>query len=304
MKEIHACLRSSIKAFDFKDEDYKSIREAFPGAKIKSYANYESLKKSGRQAKLLLTWNLSSKDYELFPNLRAVITPAAGNDWVESDPANEVSVFYGTFHGEMMEESILGAVFFMNQKMNLMVRGYQNRAWDRNIQSQCRLLKNQTLLIIGHGNIGKHCSSLFKRMGLNVLAINRSGGNEEKEKGVFGIEFLSALLPKADHIILILPGNDIDKGFLDEQLLLLCKPGAFLYNFGRGNALESEALESTIDHLGGVFLDVTDTEPLPKKSKLWRNEKVMITPHTSCVYKEYKSLFISEVIKLLRRFQN
>ena len=141
-------------------------------------------------------------------------------------------------------------------------------------------------------------------MGLHVLAINRSGGNEEKEKGVFGREFLTDLLPKADHIILILPGTESNKGFLDKQLLLSCKPGAFIYNFGRGSTVASQALESSIDHLGGVFLDVTDNEPLARESQLWRNEKVMITPHSSCVYKEYKPLFMREVIRLLSSFQS
>ena len=300
--EIHTCLRSSINAFNFGEEDYESLREAVPKAKFQNHDSYESLKKSGRQASLLLTWNLKSKDYELFPNLRAVITPAAGNDWVEPDPTGKASIFYGAFHGEIMRESILGAVLFMNQKMNLMVKNYQNRNWDRNIQSHCRLLKNQTILIIGHGKIGKHCSSLFKEIGLNVLAINRSGGNEKE--GVFGVEFLSQMLPEADHIILILPRIESDKGFLDEELLLKCKAGAFVYNFGRGNAIRSEALESTLSHLGGVFLDVTDTEPLPKESKLWENEKVMITPHSSCVYMEYKTLFIDEVIKLVSGFHS
>mgnify|MGYP003332200613 CR=1 FL=1 len=125
--EIHTCLRSSVKAFDFKEEDYTSLKNAFPEANITSYDSYESLKNSGEQARLLLTWNLSSKDYQLFPNLKAVITPAAGNDWVESDPKSKVAVSYGTFHGEMLEESILGAVFFMNQRMNLMVKNYQNK---------------------------------------------------------------------------------------------------------------------------------------------------------------------------------
>ena len=164
--EIHTCLCSSVRAFNFEEEDYKSLKAAFPKAKFKNHDNYESLKKWGSQARILLTWNLKSKDYELFPNLQAVITPAAGNDWVDSDPSGKASVFYGAFHGEIMRESILGAVLFMNQKMNLMVKNYQNRNWDRNIQSQCRLLKNQTILIIGHGNIGKHCSSLFKGLGL------------------------------------------------------------------------------------------------------------------------------------------
>ena len=87
--EIHTCLRSSVKAFNFEEEDYEPLREAFPKAKFKNHDSYDSLKNSGSRARVLLTWSLKSKDYELFPNLKMVITPAAGNDWVEADPTGK-----------------------------------------------------------------------------------------------------------------------------------------------------------------------------------------------------------------------
>ena len=52
--EIHTCLRSSVKAFDFKEEDYTSLKKAFPQAKITSHDSYGSLKKSGEKASIKL----------------------------------------------------------------------------------------------------------------------------------------------------------------------------------------------------------------------------------------------------------
>ena len=40
-----------------------------------------------------------------------------------------------------------------------------------------------------------------------------------------------------------------------------------------------EALES--GHLGGAYLDVFETEPLPPDSPLWRTENLVLTPHAS-----------------------
>ena len=91
----------------------------------------------------------------------------------------------------------------------------------------------------------------------------------------------------------------MDSEHLDADRLRLCKPGAFVYNFGRGNALAGEDLVAAADHIGGAFLDVTDEEPLPPDSPLWSLDNVMITPHSSCIYREYKQAFLDEVIETL-----
>jgi phosphoglycerate dehydrogenase-like enzyme len=89
---------------------------------------------------------------------------------------------------------------------------------------------------------------------------------------------------------------------MNPERLALMKAGSYIYNFGRGNSLNTNDLLTSLDHLGGAFLDVTDEEPLPRNSPLWDSSNVMITPHSSCIYHEYKSLFINEVIDDLKQY--
>ncbi len=63
------------------------------------------------------------------------------------------------------------------------------------------------------------------------------------------------------------------------------KSGARLVNVARGTLLDEVALVKALEagKLGGAALDVTQTEPLPAESPLWKAPHLMITPHTSAV---------------------
>jgi D-2-hydroxyacid dehydrogenase (NADP+) len=118
---------------------------------------------------------------------------------------------------------------------------------------------------------------------------------------VMSTDALDAILPVVDHVVLLLPANRTTDGLFDANRLRRCKPGAFIYNFGRGNVLASDDLMAAMDHLGGAFLDVVDEEPLPPASPLWTTPNIMITPHSSCIYQDYKQSFIAEVAEYFDR---
>ena len=86
--------------------------------------------------------------------------------------------------------------------------------------------------------------------------------------------------------------------------LAACKRGAFLYNFGRGTTVDESALIEALDSgaLAGAALDVTQAEPLPEDSPLWGRGDVVITPHSSCVFEEYRALHVAELAELLRGY--
>ena len=246
-------------------------------------------------------WDYEEAWYQACTNLKAIFTPAAGNECVQSDPNNKVSLVHGTFHGSILAESLLSAILFMNHAMPDMIRNHKARTWDRNLQKSCSILRNQHVLMIGLGHIGSTCASLIRCMGADVIGVKRRVENvDSSDVEVKAINELEDLLPWADHVVLLLPGEPDTDRFMNPKRLKLMKPGSYIYNFGRGNALTTADLLANLDRLGGAFLDVVDEEPLPPHSPLWNQHKVMITPHSSCIYREYKSMFVSEVISHLK----
>jgi phosphoglycerate dehydrogenase-like enzyme len=228
------------------------------------------------------------------------MTPAAGKELVEPHPSGKVKIVHGTFHGKLLSESLLSALLFMNHRMPQMLDNFQQHAWNRDIQGPSRLLSDQTVMIIGFGHIGQHCAKVLRHLGTRVIGISRSAKPVSFEAEVYGLELLADYLPEADHVVLLLPGGKETDQFMYETRLAICKKGAYLYNFGRGNALHSKDLVKCWEHLGGAFLDVTDEEPLPATSELWSLKNMMITPHSSCIYKSYKEAFLKETLDYLR----
>jgi len=301
--ELHSCLWNDVDAFTFVDQDLLDIKKHYPDLRIKVHHDEDSFLRDAHHADFILTWDFEESWYEVCANLKTIFTPAAGNDWVHPDPKNRVELIYGTFHGPILAESLLGALLFMNRQMPDMIRNHQARTWDRNIQTTTRLLGNQNVLIIGLGNIGLSCARLILHTGAEVIGIRRNPAKmADPEIDTRSITDLDSLLPWADHVVLLLPGATSTNGFMDSRRLSLMKPGSYIYNFGRGNCLMSSDLLQALPRLGGAFLDVTDVEPLPLDSPLWKQANVMITPHSSCIYSEYKPSFINEVISHLKLY--
>src|SRR5262249_42123560 len=71
------------------------------------------------------------------------------------------------------------------------------------------------------------------------------------------------------------------RGFVDATVLAALRPGAYVYNVGRGTTLDQDALLAALraGHVAGAYLDVTDPEPLPADHALWRAPRGPITPH-------------------------
>jgi D-2-hydroxyacid dehydrogenase (NADP+) len=75
------------------------------------------------------------------------------------------------------------------------------------------------------------------------------------------------------------------------------KPSACVYNLGRGNAINLEALCSALSEgrLAGAFLDVVSPEPPPTDSALWTTPNLYLTPHASAISAEYLELYFEEL---------
>lgn len=165
------------------------------------------------------------------------------------------------------------------------------------------------VLVLGFGNIGtayaRHCAEL----GAHVTGLRRhvdgttagaeaaagtgsaSGacagtGDEASNAGsieVRPISELDELLKSADVVAMCLPGTSETYHIMDKRRLSLMRPGAYLVNCGRGTAVDPGALAEALKAgtIAGAALDVTEPEPLPPESPLWREPRCLITPHTA-----------------------
>lgn len=301
--ELHTCLWNDVDAFSFRENDLHPLTKHYPTLQIRIHQNVNSFLAVAEQADFVLTWDFKKSWYAACPKLKAIFTPAAGNDWVQGDPLKKVKLVYGRFHGRLLAESLLGALLLMNHRMPEVMHNHHHRDWDRNRLTTTRLLGNQTVLIIGFGTIGQCCARLIQQTGANVIGVRRNPDQADKNgQEIHSLSALPLLLGQADHVVLLLPGISSSDRFMNPDRLAMMKQGSYIYNFGRGNSLLSNDLLEALPRLAGAFLDVTEEEPLPPDSPLWDRSKVVITPHSSCIYSEYKPLFVDEVTGHLKTY--
>ena len=131
------------------------------------------------------------------------------------------------------------------------------------------------MLIVGYGDIGRDVERRLEPFEVEVLRVARTARD-----GVHVLADLPDLLPRADVVILIIPGTSETRGLVDAGFLAAMKQGALLVNVGPGSVVVTADLVAALDS-GRVraALDVTDPEPLPAEHPLWPAPGVLITPH-------------------------
>jgi phosphoglycerate dehydrogenase-like enzyme len=254
------------------------------------------------EAEAVIVWSFERDLYPAAPALRHVFTPAAGRELISADPAGRVSLHFGSFHGHLMAESLLGMMLFQNRRFGIAIDRQRAHQWDRAAYVSTRRLRGQTALLVGYGAIGEHCGALLKSVGMRVHGVRRdpSRGGLHADR-IYGVGQLAGAVADADHVACIVPGDHSTDGLIDAELLARMKPSAQLYNLGRGNAVDMPALVAALraQRLAGAFLDVVPEEPPPADSPLWDVPNLYLTPHASAISSQYLDLYFDELAEKL-----
>jgi phosphoglycerate dehydrogenase-like enzyme len=144
-------------------------------------------------------------------------------------------------------------------------------------------LAEQTLLVVGLGHIGLHVAANAKALGMEVIAVRRSGEPQPSVDEVHPPPALLDLLPRADVVSVHVPHNEETTHLIDAAALAAMKPDALLLNTARGAVVDEAALVRALaaGRLRGAYLDVFEVEPLPTSSPLWAMPNVLVTPHAA-----------------------
>ncbi len=291
-------LQSNVPSLDLQPSLFKRIASRYPQLKLE-FVDQAQLRDRIGEVEIAVVWEFPAELFAYAGKLRAVFTPVAGKDWVAEDPAGRVPVFYGEFHGWMIAESLLAMVLHFNNCHREMLQCQVRRIWDRAVQARRRLLSGQEVLIVGYGRIGRFCAQRMHGLGCHVTGIRRRPAGCVDELGVRLAPWrdMGLHLGRADHVVLLLPGNANTQGLITGHHLAAMRENAYLYNLGRGTVIcEADLVQALVQgSIAGAGLDVFEREPLSPDSPLWRLDNVLLTPHSACCYKEYGRLFAEEL---------
>jgi phosphoglycerate dehydrogenase-like enzyme len=123
--------------------------------------------------------------------------------------------------------------------------------------------------------VGKAAEKRLLAFGCSVIPVAQSARDH-----VRAVQDLPELIPSADVIMLIVPGNAGTTNLVDAKFLASMKTGSLLVNVARGVVVDTAALVAELKS-GRInaALDVTDPEPLPPDHELWDLPNVIITSH-------------------------
>jgi phosphoglycerate dehydrogenase-like enzyme len=180
------------------------------------------------------------------------------------------------------------------------------RAWpQREMRARCRLLRGQSVVIVGFGSIGRRLVELLAPLEMEVVAIRRQPAGDEPVR-TLALDHPEAAraLAAADHVIDVLPASPGTERFFDHARFAAMKPGAVFYNVGRGTTVDQEALRAALvsGHLAAAYLDVTSPEPLPFADPLWTTTNCHVTPHMAGGHHDEPERLVRHFLENLRRF--
>ncbi|WP_212523959.1 NAD(P)-dependent oxidoreductase [Actibacterium sp. MT2.3-13A] len=142
-------------------------------------------------------------------------------------------------------------------------------------------LAGRRVLVAGFGAIGRRVAALCAAFGMQVTVWHRS--LDAAEAGFPVVRDLRAALPRAEVLSLHLPLVPGTRGLIGAGELALLPAGAFVLNTGRGGIIDEDALVQAAPRLGGIGLDVFETEPLPADSPLAQLDNALLTPHAGAM---------------------
>ena len=233
----------------------------------------------------LVIGEIPNGDFQHCEKLEMLQSSSSGvNYYVEGGkfPENAKLCCMTGVYGNVIAEHLLGMLLAICRRIPEYRNQQNENRWK--ILKFDKPLDESTVLILGAGDIGTTLAKWMRPMVGKIIGIRRTErAFPDCFDEMFTLEKLDEKLPEADFVISVLPQTPETTGLFDERRLRLMKDDAVLVNGGRGSLIEQDALLKVMSEgkFFGVGLDVTVPEPLPAESPLWKQERILITPHSA-----------------------
>ncbi|AFV00862.1 D-2-hydroxyacid dehydrogenase [Simiduia agarivorans] len=184
--------------------------------------------------------------------------------------------------GPLISEYVFGHLLSYRRDFLVYRQQQADKLWR---QHSYRSIAGETLLVVGLGGIGRHLLTTARHFGMRTLGVCRTGVSDVDADAIYPVSALQRALAQADVVVLALPATADSRKLMDAAALSALKPGALLFNVGRGVLVDDPALLQALDAgiVAHAWLDVFQQEPLPADHPFWSHAGVTVTPHVAAL---------------------
>jgi glyoxylate/hydroxypyruvate reductase A len=251
-----------------------------------------------------LVWRPQAGLLRSLPNLRAILSLAAGVDHVLLDPQLPenvpiVRMVDAGLAAQMSEYALYGVLHFHRSMQQYAEQ--QRRAHWRQVPAVPA--PQRAVGVMGLGVLGGDFVRKLVPLGFKVLGWSRTPKSLPGVTTFHGREGLNELLGQTEILANFLPLTADTAGILSASSFGLLPRGACIINVARGAHLNEHDLLAALDQgqLGGAMLDVFQREPLPPEHPFWHHPSVVLTPHVAA--QAIAQLMVAQVFDNIRRIE-
>jgi D-3-phosphoglycerate dehydrogenase / 2-oxoglutarate reductase len=220
---------------------------------------------------------------EALPELRFVSKFGVGVDNINLEAAARRGILIANTpeNSEVVDvaEHTLGMILALRKKFLQWTPKYmQQGGWRPGIFAET--VAGSTVGLIGLGHVGRAVVERLKGWGVKIQAHDPNCAPAPAE---VQLTDLHTLLKTSDIVSLHATPSAENRHMIDEAAFALMKPTAILINTARASLVDTSALIQALKSkkIAGAAVDVYDQEPPEAANKLFRQENLVVTPHTA-----------------------
>jgi phosphoglycerate dehydrogenase-like enzyme len=201
-------------------------------------------------------------------------------------------------------EFALAAILYFAKDLRRIIRNQMKGVWE---PFDVLMAAEQTVGIIGYGDIGHAVAARVRSLGMKILAVKRNVPpySDALADEIYGRDSLLQILPRCDYVVVTTPLTEKTRGMIGEREIAAMRSTAVVINLGRGPVINEQALLQALsrNRIKGAALDVFDEEPLPAGHEFYKLENVLLSPHCADHTADWLDEAMQLFLEQLQRFQ-
>jgi phosphoglycerate dehydrogenase-like enzyme len=265
------------------DEELKKIISSASGTEVRLTRDFEEAKALSRDAEIIFG-DIRKEFIEVGSNLKWVQSVGAG--------VNQIANFIGDkpitlvsargLVGAHLAEHAFALLLAITRGIGEAIR---NPGWEHRERIRIKQWEftDRTIAIVGMGSAGQALAKRSRGFEFEkIIGVDIAPEvNQENLDLLIRNDELENYLGECDVICLTLPLTPSNFGWFNYDLLSKLKRGSIVINVSRGGLIVQSDLMKLLDeeHIYATGLDVLEIEPLSGENALFRDPRIVITPH-------------------------